>query len=160
MIGTLSFAGLLFSGVLLAEPAAAPQPAVDHGAGGATADPRATADAHATGADGKSTGDSWRYKQHNGRWWYWLPANRWVVWNGAKWEDYNPATTSAPSGVQARRSYSPSTSGESKFLGPKRYDRFGNPQYPYSRRRTGIKQLGPVPAMGGVRSLPGWGGER
>lgn len=34
------------------------------------------------------------------------------------------------------------------------------PQYPKSMRRSGLKQLGAVPAMGGVRSLPGWGGER
>jgi hypothetical protein len=34
------------------------------------------------------------------------------------------------------------------------------PQYPRSMRTSGLKQLGPVPAMGGVRSLPFWGGER
>ena len=38
--------------------------------------------------------------------------------------------------------------------------RYGQPQYPYSQRKSGLRQLGPVPAMGGVRSLPGWGGER
>ncbi|MBL9122880.1 MAG: hypothetical protein JNG90_04560 [Planctomycetaceae bacterium] len=27
-------------------------------------------------------------------------------------------------------------------------------------RTKGMKQLGPVPALGGVRSLKGWGGER
>ena len=31
----------------------------------------------------------------------------------------------------------------------------------YPPHRThGMKQLGPVPALGGVRSLKGWGGER
>lgn len=34
------------------------------------------------------------------------------------------------------------------------------PQYPRSMRSRGLKQLGPVPALGGVRSLPFWGGER
>jgi hypothetical protein len=34
------------------------------------------------------------------------------------------------------------------------------PQYPKSMRQRGLRQLGPVPAMGGVRSLPFWGGER
>lgn len=33
-------------------------------------------------------------------------------------------------------------------------------QYPKSMRTRGLKQLGAVPAMGGVRSLPFWGGER
>ncbi len=28
------------------------------------------------------------------------------------------------------------------------------------KRTKGMKQLGPVPALGGVRSLKGWGGER
>jgi hypothetical protein len=34
------------------------------------------------------------------------------------------------------------------------------PQYPKSMRTRGLKQLGAVPALGGVRSLRFWGGER
>lgn len=34
------------------------------------------------------------------------------------------------------------------------------PQYPKSMRKRGLKQLGAVPALGGVRSLSFWGGER
>jgi len=29
--------------------------------------------------------DQWRFRQFNGRWWYWLPANRWVVWHNNAW---------------------------------------------------------------------------
>jgi hypothetical protein len=48
-------------------------------------------------------GESWRYRQHNGRWWYWLPSNRWVIWDGGQWIDYVPTTvTYVPS-----RSYAP-----------------------------------------------------
>ena len=36
--------------------------------------------------------NSWRYKHHNGTWWYWLPSNRWVVWSNNSWIDYDPAT--------------------------------------------------------------------
>ena len=46
------------------------------------------------------------------------------------------------------------------FWGPVRYNQYGQPQYPYSQRSGNqLQQLGPVPAAGGVRSLPGWGGE-
>jgi hypothetical protein len=35
--------------------------------------------------------DQWRYRWHNGAWWYWTPANRWVVWNGSSWQPYTPS---------------------------------------------------------------------
>lgn len=41
-------------------------------------------------AAGKPKGQRWRYRFHKGRWWYWLPAERWAVWNGKNWVDYHP----------------------------------------------------------------------
>ncbi|REK10457.1 MAG: hypothetical protein DWQ37_16360 [Planctomycetota bacterium] len=32
--------------------------------------------------------DAWRYKRHNGRWWYWQPNETWSVWNGDDWEPF------------------------------------------------------------------------
>jgi hypothetical protein len=32
-------------------------------------------------------GENWRYRRHDGRWWYWLPENRWVVWSDDRWVD-------------------------------------------------------------------------
>ena len=32
--------------------------------------------------------DAWRYRWYNGQWWYWLPAETWVVWNGTAWVPY------------------------------------------------------------------------
>ena len=26
-----------------------------------------------------------RYRWHNGRWWYWLPSQRWVYWHNGHW---------------------------------------------------------------------------
>ncbi len=43
---------------------------------------------------------NWRYKQHDGRWWYWLPSERWVMWQDGRWID--PPTYSleeAPAGA-------------------------------------------------------------
>lgn len=35
-------------------------------------------------------GERWRYRFYHGRWWYWLPSERWVIWNGKKWIDHHP----------------------------------------------------------------------
>lgn len=32
----------------------------------------------------------WRFRFHNGTWWYWLPSNRWVFWSNGQWVDYDP----------------------------------------------------------------------
>lgn len=103
-------------------------------------------------------GESWRYRRHNGQWWYWLPSEKWVVWTGDRWTAYKAQTYSAYRAARPQRSSSyPADQGN---WGPVRYNGYGQPQYPYSQRKSGLRQLGPVPAMGGVRSLPGWGGER
>jgi hypothetical protein len=115
----------------------------------------------------ESGGDRWRFKRHQNVWWYWLPSNKWVYWTGDRWVDYD-ATSYAQ--FQASRNPQPVTTNSNaqpysnaprtSVWGPERYNQYGQPQYPYSQRTSGIRQLGPVPAMGGVRSLPGWGGER
>jgi hypothetical protein len=116
-------------------------------------------------------GDAWRFKQHRGFWWYWLPSEKWVIWSGGKWVPYDPASFAqleaarAPRATYYRGGGSGSRSGAPGYpelgqWGRVRYNSYGQREYPYSRRTSGIRQLGPVPAMGGVRSLPGWGGER
>ncbi len=32
-----------------------------------------------------ATNELWRYRWHEGRWWYYLPNNQWVWWDGAEW---------------------------------------------------------------------------
>jgi hypothetical protein len=111
-------------------------------------------------ADKPTADETWRYRKHNGKWWYWLPSNRWVVWNGREWAVHKSPQQVASGDSNVRRSFSHSPSNQSSRWGSRRYDRFGNVLYPYSRRHSGLKQLGAVPAPGGVRAMPGWGGER
>jgi len=114
--------------------------------------------AEASPATGATQGEAWRFKRHNNQWWYWLPTEKWVVWDGQAWVPYERRVQTTDVAPRRQRSYAyPPQQGN---WGPVRYDRWGNRQYPYSRRTSGLQQLGPVPAMGGVRSLPGWGGER
>jgi hypothetical protein len=46
---------------------------------------------------GPQIGDdqSWRYRWHDGRWWYWMPSERWVYWDGGRWIGYDQASRPA-----------------------------------------------------------------
>ena len=39
--------------------------------------------------------DPWRYRHENGRWWYWAPDNRWMIYDNNQWTNYQ-ASTVAP----------------------------------------------------------------
>lgn len=41
-------------------------------------------------ASGPVQDNQWRYRWHNGRWWYWTPANNWVVYLNNAWRPYTP----------------------------------------------------------------------
>jgi hypothetical protein len=138
---------------------------------GTAADPAAHAPAAVAPGGASGGGDAWRYKQHRGFWWYWLPSEKWVIWSGGKWIPYDPVSFAqleaarSPRATYYRGGTAGSRSGTAGYpelgqWGRVRYNSYGQREYPYSRRNSGIRQLGPVPAMGGVRSLPGWGGER
>jgi hypothetical protein len=42
------------------------------------------------------TQDQRRYTFHNGEWWYWLPADRWVYWRDNRWNNYDAKTYIPP----------------------------------------------------------------
>ncbi len=169
----LAFCGVLLLGLLatnsstIAAEDTAPPPVSAPRPSDATA-----AEVDAAHATSPEASQRWRFKRHQGLWWYWLPSDRWVYWTGDKWVPYDAESYAAYRASQRQPSYSTAApnaqsggqggwNGNSQGnWGPVHYDQYGTPQYPYSRRTTGIRQLGPVPAMGGVRSLPGWGGER
>ena len=148
-----------------AEPAATAQQSTVQQETAAEQAPIQTPDTQSTNPDG----EKWRFRQHDGLWWYWLPSEKWVYWHEGKWVPYDASTYAelqrsqpARQSTYYRGGGNQSTSGYPELgqWGRVRYDGYGQRQYPYSRRNSGIRQLGPVPAMGGVRSLPGWGGER
>jgi hypothetical protein len=40
--------------------------------------------------------DAWRYRWHEGHWWFYDASNRWQVWDGAQWHVYlTPPTAPA-----------------------------------------------------------------
>jgi hypothetical protein len=43
-----------------------------------------------------SVGDSSRYRNYGGVWWYLLPSNRWVYWSNGQWMDFVPTTQPPP----------------------------------------------------------------
>jgi hypothetical protein len=70
-----------------------------------------------------------RYRRHNGRWWYWMPDNRWVVWQRNSWVPYRPGMfvneTAATRQPARRFSYDPGSAY------PYAYPRLYNSPSPY-----------------------------
>ena len=75
------------------------------------------------GVAANQSGDQWRYRWHNGTWWYWTSDNRWVYRSGNQWLNYEPATAAVPG---ARYSSQPAygyyqSSPNGYYPGPYRY---------------------------------------
>jgi hypothetical protein len=62
----------------------------------AAPDPRVPATPAPTPAPEQDAANAWRFKQHEGRWWYWLPSNRWVYWQNSAWVLDSAATDRTP----------------------------------------------------------------
>lgn len=41
-----------------------------------------------TTAERTANDQSWRYRYHQGRWWYWRPSNSWAVYEQNRWVSY------------------------------------------------------------------------
>ena len=90
--------------------------------------------ANATGAANPS-GDQWRYRLHNGTWWYWTPENRWIYRNGNDWVNYEPTPAVAPG---------PSSASQPAYgyYGPNFYGNYSTP-YGYSTGYRGYYNYSP-----------------
>jgi hypothetical protein len=56
-------------------------------------DVRANSDASASAraeTRGAAPREQWRYKLHNGEWWYWMPSNYWMYHRDGRWVQYDP----------------------------------------------------------------------
>jgi hypothetical protein len=55
------------------------------------------------GAGAAATGENWRLRSDNGRWWYWTPQNRWMWYSDdGQWMDYSADSDAATTYVAAR----------------------------------------------------------
>jgi hypothetical protein len=108
MTGSVTFAlASALASILLAADPAAPSPAP---AASAPAAGQQAPQAEAKPVDAKPVDtEGWRYRFHDGRWWYWLPTQQWVYWDGSKWNDVvaPPAPTAAPAVTYANPGPSP-----------------------------------------------------
>ncbi len=41
--------------------------------------------------------DAWRYRWNDGRWWYWMPEQKWMMWTGSAWVPYDQFSGSSSS---------------------------------------------------------------
>ncbi len=87
----------------------------------------------------KDPANAWRFKQHDGRWWYYMPDQTWVVYSNTKnaWVKYDPATFAqefpapAPSSYAYRGGYRPRSSVNLYLGGGRGYAPYGYGAYPY-----------------------------
>ena len=115
--------------------AAPPVSPADSGQASIVQTPAATVapDAVANGG-AQPSGEQWRYRWHNGQWWYWLPSNRWAIWDGNTWKPHNPTRYSA--GYRGDgTAYDNSNSAASNRI----YDRYFNDDGYYYRGRRRLR---------------------
>ncbi len=55
--------------------------------------------------------DSWRYRWHEGRWWYFQNDKRWAYWDGQAWRDVASAPAPAFLALQGNAAVGPNSHG-------------------------------------------------
>jgi hypothetical protein len=81
----------------------------------------------------------WHYRWHEGRWWYWMPDSRWMVWTGSTWVPFEqfsvcPQVLTASQAVPYSASYG-SYDRESQDAAPEpAYSNTGDYRPSYSGR--------------------------
>lgn len=58
--------------------------------------------------------NQWRFKNYNGRWWYWLPEETWVYWQDGRWVHYDPSRFT-PATTQPQLAASTPARGNSSY---------------------------------------------
>ena len=96
MVGVAAVVGLVVVGSRVPAQELVPTPDAIGGAPSGAA-----AGAPAAPVPSSPDANNWRYRWHEGRWWYWTPQNRWKWYsNDGRWVDFDanhpPATNAAP----------------------------------------------------------------
>ncbi|HMO85358.1 MAG TPA: hypothetical protein PKC18_10610, partial [Lacipirellulaceae bacterium] len=88
--------------------------------------------AAAAGAQGAATAGAdadrnarWRFKQHNGEWWYWTPQNQWMYHRGGQWQNYDANNFTGPRNFQQPGRTWGQYGGN---VGPQYYGQYGRPR--------------------------------
>jgi hypothetical protein len=86
--------------VAVAAALAVSQAWADEGSGtsGATSG-GATSVGGVSGTTAASSGESWRFQRFEGRWWYWMPDNRWVYWDNCRWVPFGSHAVASNAGL-------------------------------------------------------------
>jgi hypothetical protein len=79
--------------------------------------------------DNGPNGNRWRYRWHNGAWWYWTARNAWVIYQNGQWVPYETYVSTQPTYNDPTYS-DPNYSGGSTYYGNSYY----GPNY-YGPRR-------------------------
>ncbi len=76
-----------------------------------------------------ASAEDWRYRFHNGQWWYWMPDNHWVYWHDNAWTRFDARTYVNPgwhgSYYGTPYGYRPYWGGSRYYSGYSPYGRFG-----------------------------------
>lgn len=94
--------------------------------------------------DNGPAGNRWRYRWHNGAWWYWTARNAWVIYQNGQWVPYETYVSTQPT-------YSDPTYSDPNYSGGSTY--YGNAYY-------GPNYYGPRRYYSGYRGFyrPGYRG--
>jgi hypothetical protein len=101
------------------------------------ADNQAAAAANLNATANNDRSARWRFRQHNGEWWYWTPQNTWMYHRSGNWSPYDQATYSYPQNF--RRGYvQPGYSnrmyqGDGYWSGGRYYSGYGPRNYGYQQ---------------------------
>ncbi|HVU88397.1 MAG TPA: hypothetical protein VHD36_13840 [Pirellulales bacterium] len=89
-----------------------------------------------------ATAARWRYRRHNGRWWYYTPANNWMVFHNNAWAPYRAGMFASEQRMTSqpvrRYSYDPGFQGNAGYY-PRIYRAPGNFGVQKSIRYAGSK---------------------
>lgn len=155
----------------------APTPAIDGPSGTFNRSaPSQSNTAVPTTANSASTGQQWRFRWHDGLWWYWTPEKNWLVLQAGRWMPYQSGALYAHAATADGAGNSPKTFATTSTLGsldvgagaalgaaptagpPNRrtagYGGYGG----YGGRYFGANYGGYGPGYGGYSSYGGYGG--